>query len=460
MKVMFIHRWTLAFRFCFALLFLCCAAPLKCATQSASSVKADAASRASATYQHGMSALQKGDLVSARADFEKVVRLAPNSPEGHNSLGWVLLAQGEIDSAIVHFRAAVKLNPDFALAHMNFSSALSRKGDVAAALREAKEAVRLARDDSETHHILARTLDFSGDLDGAIGEFRRAIELEPKRAELHDDLGAVLVQKSDAQGAAAEFSEALRLQPDFAQAHFHLGVLRYQERSLEEAAQHLQTAVQLNSAEPGARYYLAQVFKSKGDAAAAIRELQTCVELSSDYPDAQNSLALLLQRSGAIDGRDAQGRGVGPRASGRALHARSDALAARGFCRGRGGTPLCDSREAGLCGGVLYAGNGLETEGRAARFRVGFARSYPFAAGFRGRSYHFGNRAPPAWRRRRRCSRKQNGSGYRETEDERAGGALRHKFGPPATQRGGSRWRHFAIPGGDPLFAKLCRGAF
>ena len=172
MKVMFIHRWTLAFRFCFALLFLCCAAPLKCATQSASSVKADAASRASATYQHGMSALQKGDLVSARADFEKVVRLAPNSPEGHNSLGWVLLAQGEIDSAIVHFRAAVKLNPDFALAHMNFSSALSRKGDVAAALREAKEAVRLARDDSETHHILARTLDFSGDLDGAIGEFR------------------------------------------------------------------------------------------------------------------------------------------------------------------------------------------------------------------------------------------------------------------------------------------------
>ncbi len=180
MKVMFIHRWTLAFRFCFALLFLCCAAPLKCATQSASSVKADAASRASATYQHGMSALQKGDLVSARADFEKVVRLAPNSPEGHNSLGWVLLAQGEIDSAIVHFRAAVKLNPDFALAHMNFSSALSRKGDVAAALREAKEAVRLARDDSETHHILARTLDFSGDLDGAIGEFRRAIELEPK----------------------------------------------------------------------------------------------------------------------------------------------------------------------------------------------------------------------------------------------------------------------------------------
>src|SRR5881628_1954062 len=136
------------FQLCAALLFLFCATAPTCAAQSTDSAKTDAASRAAATYQRGMSALQKGDLVSARADFEKVVRLAPQSPEGHNSLGWVLLAQGEIDSAIVQFRAAVKLNPDFALAHMNFSSALSRKGDVAAALREAKEAVRLARDDS------------------------------------------------------------------------------------------------------------------------------------------------------------------------------------------------------------------------------------------------------------------------------------------------------------------------
>src|SRR6267154_804857 len=109
------------------LLFLCCAVAPKCAAQSAGSAKADTVSQANATYQHGMSALQRGDLVSARADFEKVVRLAPNSPEGHNSLGWVLLAQGEIDSAIVHFQTALKLNPDFARAHLNFSGALVRK---------------------------------------------------------------------------------------------------------------------------------------------------------------------------------------------------------------------------------------------------------------------------------------------------------------------------------------------
>src|SRR5690349_20280876 len=149
-------RRTPLFRLCAALVFLCCAGALKCAAQSASSAKADAASRATVTYQHGMSALQKGDLDSARADFEKVVRLAPQSPEGHNSLGWVLLAQDQVDSAIKQFQSAVKLKPDFAQAHVNFANALIRKGDLPGALRESKEAAHLAQNDSETHRTLGR----------------------------------------------------------------------------------------------------------------------------------------------------------------------------------------------------------------------------------------------------------------------------------------------------------------
>jgi len=128
--------------YCF--LFSCVA---QCRAQSGSAARADAAAQAEAIYGQGMSALQTGDLVSARAAFEKVVRLAPQSPEGHNSLGWVLLAQGEIDPAISQFQIAVKSNPDFTQAHINFSNALARKGDVPGALREAKEAVRLAPED-------------------------------------------------------------------------------------------------------------------------------------------------------------------------------------------------------------------------------------------------------------------------------------------------------------------------
>src|SRR2546427_10835900 len=84
-----------------------------CFAQSARAAPADSASRAAAVYQQGMSALQNGDLGGARAAFEKVLRLAPQSPEGHNSLGWVLLAQGEIDPAISQLRTAGGPKHDF-----------------------------------------------------------------------------------------------------------------------------------------------------------------------------------------------------------------------------------------------------------------------------------------------------------------------------------------------------------
>src|SRR5260370_24573109 len=111
-------------------LFFLGASVAPCFAQSARTATEDAPSRAAAVYQQGMSALQNGDLASARAAFEKVLRFAPRSPERHNSLGSVLLAQGEIDPAIGHFRAAVKRKPDFPQAHINLSNALIRKGDL------------------------------------------------------------------------------------------------------------------------------------------------------------------------------------------------------------------------------------------------------------------------------------------------------------------------------------------
>src|SRR5271169_1829232 len=80
-------------------------------------------------YKKGVQSLQQGDLDTARADFEKFVRLAPNSPEGHNSLGWVLMSTGKIDDAIPQFRTAVRLNTDFLQAHINLANALAAKGE-------------------------------------------------------------------------------------------------------------------------------------------------------------------------------------------------------------------------------------------------------------------------------------------------------------------------------------------
>jgi protein O-GlcNAc transferase len=121
-----------------------------------------------ALYQQGIRSLQKGDLAAARAAFERVVRLAPNAPEGHNSLGWVLLKTGNLDEAVAQLRTAVKLKPDFVQAHINLANALAARRDregaiegaIEAATTEARAAVKLAPANSEAHRTLGRLLSF------------------------------------------------------------------------------------------------------------------------------------------------------------------------------------------------------------------------------------------------------------------------------------------------------------
>jgi len=48
--------------------------------------KPNSEARVKALYAQGMGALQNRDLPGARASFEKLLRIAPYSPEAHNSL--------------------------------------------------------------------------------------------------------------------------------------------------------------------------------------------------------------------------------------------------------------------------------------------------------------------------------------------------------------------------------------
>src|SRR5215472_15438979 len=107
--------------------------------------------RAKSLYAHGMQAVQQGDLDGAHQHFAELVRLAPKSPEAHNSFGWVLLHQGQIDVAIAQFNSAVKLRPSFGQAHLNLANALAARQDFAEAETQAREAVRFAPKDSEAH---------------------------------------------------------------------------------------------------------------------------------------------------------------------------------------------------------------------------------------------------------------------------------------------------------------------
>src|ERR1700716_1719284 len=119
-------------------MFLLIAIALPAISQNAISQKKMDKPAVDALYLQGVRSLQKGDLAAARATFEKVVRLAPNAPEGHNSLGWVLMTTGKLDEGVVQLRLAIKLKTDFVQARINLANALAAKRDVEGAANEAR----------------------------------------------------------------------------------------------------------------------------------------------------------------------------------------------------------------------------------------------------------------------------------------------------------------------------------
>src|ERR1700685_2429235 len=56
--------------------------------------------QADAAYRAGTAAFSRNDFNVAREEFAKVVRLAPNSEQGHSDLGTVLLRLGRTGDGI------------------------------------------------------------------------------------------------------------------------------------------------------------------------------------------------------------------------------------------------------------------------------------------------------------------------------------------------------------------------
>jgi tetratricopeptide (TPR) repeat protein len=127
-----------------------------------------------------------GKLNDAIAEFEEALRIEPNIPEVHNSLGGAFMRVGRLPEATAEFETAVRLKPDYPDGHNSLGSALAQTP--------------------------GRTAD-------GIAEFQTALRLRPDFATAHYNLGSALLDvPGRRQDAIAEFEKALQIQPDFQQA--------------------------------------------------------------------------------------------------------------------------------------------------------------------------------------------------------------------------------------------------
>jgi serine/threonine-protein kinase len=86
--------------------------------------------------------LFRGDFAEAAAECREVIRLKPDDPESHFTLGTILAGHEDWPGAIAEYRETIRLRPDFRMAHYAMGFALLGQGKPGEALAEFGAAIR------------------------------------------------------------------------------------------------------------------------------------------------------------------------------------------------------------------------------------------------------------------------------------------------------------------------------
>jgi tetratricopeptide (TPR) repeat protein len=141
-------------------------------------------------HRLGTALAQLGDVAGATAEFEEVIRRAPDHARAHFSLGVLLANNGRHDEAIARFTTSLKHEPGYVQGRVQLASALARTGR-------------------------------PGE---AIDHFRRAIEADPSLSEAVYGHGMALVRLGRFREARDAFANGAARFPD--QPLFKLALAR------------------------------------------------------------------------------------------------------------------------------------------------------------------------------------------------------------------------------------------
>jgi len=284
-------------------------AALAWSAQAPQSAQQEQLKRADAAFHEGYAAVAKGDLATARGDFELAARLAPDVEEGHSALGAVLYQLKAYPEAIAELNRALSIKPDDQAAEENLAMSYTQAGDFKDALSIfEKLPASSSRLPPDLLAAYARAEFDAGQYPESIARMQDAIAASPANALFYDELGSMYAQQKNWPLAQSAFQQAIKIDPAFAMAHFHLGAALENAQSsiapdaaqIRQAIAELTTAAQLAPQSAIAQLELGKALVTAGRDDEAITHFEQAQKLDSSLTEADNQLAMAFQRTGAV----------------------------------------------------------------------------------------------------------------------------------------------------------------
>jgi len=238
--------------------------------------------------------LMRNELDEASKHFEASARIAPQNPTAYFLLGNALIAKHQPEQAIRQFQIALSLKPDYSQAHFGCGQALSLQQKFPEAEAHFREALRLkSPDPTEVWGQLGKVLMLRGRGEEAVACFTEMLRLTPHSEEGHYFLARALALQKRPAEAKSHFLESLRLKPELAEAHRDFGSFLLLQGEEDLALRHYERAAALKP-EAETEFMLANALLRRNEAAQAAAHLRTALQRQPDHAAAMNDLAWLL----------------------------------------------------------------------------------------------------------------------------------------------------------------------
>ena len=163
----------------------------------------------------------------AITDYNEVLRLNPKDAATYNNRGLANINLGKHEDAITDFDQAIRLNPDDAEAYYNRGNVKKSLGEYKDAITDYNQAIRLNPDFAKAYTNRGTAKDSLGQHVDAIADYNHSIKLKPDYAATYYNRGIAKNSLGQHQDAIADYNHSIKLKPDFAEAYTNRGIVKY-----------------------------------------------------------------------------------------------------------------------------------------------------------------------------------------------------------------------------------------
>ena len=189
-----------------------------------------AATPAEAAFQEGINAFNEQKYEEAAKAFEEVVRLSPETPEGHTNLALAYLQLGRTDDASRELEKAGELAPDSFRTWAQLGMVYGEAKRFEDAIRAFETALAIEHEPSDPMVIESQlalgSLYFSqGRVDDAVKTYQNVLAVAPENPEALLSLGKCYFNLGEVDQAKQSFNRVVEVAPDSPQAEQAKGFL-------------------------------------------------------------------------------------------------------------------------------------------------------------------------------------------------------------------------------------------